>query len=46
MRNRNKQRELKSAERKEERLNMTTEWNIKDPTPKAAVDNMINKTRT
>lgn len=42
MRNRNKQRDLKSAERKEERLNSKTEWGISDPVPKQCVDNLID----
>ena len=28
---------------KEERLNRTTEWGISDPTPRMAVDRMIDK---
>jgi hypothetical protein len=36
---RTKQREY----RKEERLNLKTEFGISDPTPKKAVDNIIRK---
>jgi hypothetical protein len=30
----------KANKRKEERLNLKTEWGIKDPTPKEAVENI------
>ena len=38
--NREKQKANKQKGR-EERLNLLTEWNTKDPTPKQAVDNII-----
>ena len=30
----------KANKRKEERLNLKTEWGVKDPTPKEAVENI------
>lgn len=45
MKNRNKQRENKARAKFEERLESKTEWGISDPTPKQAVDNIINKYR-
>ena len=45
MRNREKQREFKKLQSREERLNSKTEWGTNDPTPKAAVDNIIRTRR-
>ena len=42
--NREKQKANKQKGR-EERLNLLTEWNTKDPTPKQAVDNIIAERR-
>ena len=41
MKNRDRQRTNRRM--KEERLNRTTEWGISDPTPRMAVDHMIDK---
>ena len=38
-------REKQQMERKEERLNAKTEWDIKDPTPQQAVDNIIEASK-
>ena len=38
-------REKQHAEQREERLNSKTEWDIKDPTPQQAVDNIIEASK-
>lgn len=43
--NREKQKLNKKVGQMEERLNAKTEWDIKDPTPQQAVDNIIEASK-